>query len=265
MLTAQQITHFETFGFLLLRQAFTREEMEAITREAEVLWQEDLQHQPAGTRALHPTPFVEKSPLLAQLPEDDRIYLAIEQLLGPGFVWGGSEGSRLIFSEADTHEWHSDRAGQIDLQYTRIKIMIYLQEMKKQTGALRVIPGSHRPPLNRNLLALQPQQQGTSFKAFGVAGPDLPCFALEVQPGDVVVFNHYLYHGVYGKQDERRYIAMKFAAEPRSEEQIEALRAHGQDASYLDETFRHSQRPRIRSMVAKLLEWEEKMALPHSG
>ena len=259
MLTAQQIAHFETFGFLLLPQLFSPAEMEEMTREANALWQEDLRRRPDASGNQHMSPFLEKRPLLARLPEDDRIYLPIEQLLGAGFVWGGSEGNKGSFNETHDHQWHADRAGQIELQYTRIKIMIYLQAMQKETGALRVIPGSHQLPLHRNLLVLQPQKAETSLNAFGVSGPDLPCFPVEVQPGDVVLFNHYLFHAVYGKQKERCYIAMKFAAEPKTEVHVEALRDHHQDASQLHEAFRNSQRPRIRGMVEKLLAWEKKL------
>jgi len=265
MLTEQQVNHFETFGMLLLRQLFSPAEMEEITAEAEAVWREDLVSQPEGQGHQHVVPFLEKRPLLARLPEDDRIYLPIQQLLGPGFVWGGSEGNKGSFNETRDHQWHSDRAGQIALQYTRIKIMIYLQAMTKDTGALRVIPGSHHAAFHQELLRLQPQQQQTSRAAFGVGGPELCCHPLEVEPGDIVLFNHYLFHAVYGKQEERSYVAMKFAAEPVTETQIEALRAHGQDASALDGAFRHSQRPRIRGMVDKLLEWERELGVAAPG
>ena len=89
MLTPAQIAHFETFGFLLLRRVFTSAEMVKITCEANQVWRENLERQLDGTRHQLVIPFVEKRPLLAQLPEDDRIYLPIEDLLGPGFVWGG--------------------------------------------------------------------------------------------------------------------------------------------------------------------------------
>ena len=201
-------------------------------------------------------PFVELGPALTQLPEDDRIYLPMEQLLGPRFVWGGSEGVSGSFNETKDHNWHCDRAGQIDLQYRRIKIMIYLQPMRKDTGALRVIPGSHHTPFHCSLLPLQAQHQESCPGAFGVDGPDLCGYPLETDPGDAVVFNHYLFHGVYGKQDVRRYVALKFAAEPTTQAHYEALRPHRQAAASLDESYRHSDRPRVKGMVQKLLEWE---------
>ena len=261
MLSAQQLAHFETFGFLLLRQVFPAAEMAQIIGAAEDHWQEVLQSQADAAEEVHPTRFVEERPLLARLVEDDRIYLPIQQLLGPGFVWGGSEGHKNLMETSPPHEWHCDRFGEIDLHYTRIKIMIYFQPMQKETGTLRVLPGSHRLPFHRDLAeGLHPSQGRTSCKAFGVDGADLPCFPLEVTPGDVVVFNHYLFHGVYGEQNKRRYIAMKFADAPQTEAHYEALRAHGQDASCLAAEFRYSDRPRIKGMVEKLLEWEEKLA-----
>ena len=260
MLSAQQLAHFETFGFLLLRQVFPPVEMEEIIGAAEDYWQEVLKGEPDDSEGVHPVQIVEKRPRLSRLVEDDRIYLPIQQLLAPGFVWGGSEGHKSLTEIRPPHEWHCDRFGEIDLHYTRIKIMIYFQPMQKETGTLRVLPGSHRLPFHRDLEVLHPSKGGISRKAFGVDGADLPGFPLEVTPGDVVVFDHYLFHGVYGEQSKRRYLAMKFADAPQTEEHYESLRAHGQDASYLADQFRHSERPRIKAMVEKLLEWEENVS-----
>lgn len=258
MLTEQEIAHFETFGFLVLRQLFSPEEMAAMMEETDALLaaNEGIRNGPSHHSV---APFVELSERLRGLPEEDRIFTSVEQLLGEGFVWGNSEGVSGSFNESNDHQWHSDRAGQIDLQYTRLKIMIYLQSMRKDAGALRVIPGSHHQLFHRELLRLQPQQLGTAREAFGVDGAELCCHPVEVDPGDVVMFNHYLYHGVYGKQSLRKYIALKFAARPETEIEYDALKPHKQDASSLHDSYRNSERPRIRSMVAGLLEWEDRL------
>jgi hypothetical protein len=256
MLTAQQISHFETFGFLELRQLFPADEIAAFIDEADGLMGA-LEGRRSGPSHHAISPFLECGEALAYLPEDDRIYGPIGKLLGPGFVWGGSEGVSGSFNETNDHEWHSDRGGQIDLQYRRIKIMIYLQPMRKEAGALRLIPGSHHAPFHRRLMQLQ--TQGRSHEIFAVDGCDLSCFPVEVAPGDVVMFDHYLFHAVFGKQEVRRYIALKYAARPETEEQYEALRPHGQDASELHDSFRHSERPRVQAMVEKLLYWEARL------
>jgi len=90
--------------------------------------------------------------------------------------------------------------------------------MQKHSGALRVLPGSHHLDFNKRLQVLQPQGQNTSLEAYGVPGPELACLSFEVQPGDVVIFNQYLFHAVYGKQEGRSYIALKFAATPATVE-----------------------------------------------
>ena len=95
----QQLIQFKTFGFIILRQVFSPGEMAEIADEADSLWREDAAE--SGDRDGHQNvaPFVEKRPLLARLPEDERIYQPLRQLLGAGFVWGGSEGNRGSFNE----------------------------------------------------------------------------------------------------------------------------------------------------------------------
>ena len=268
MLTPAQVAHYETFGFLLLRRIFTPAEIANITCEANQIWRDDLERQPDENPYQIVVPFVEERPRLAQLPEDDRIYLPIVDLLGPGFVWGGSEGHKGSFTERNLLQWHSDRPDTIGVHYARIKVMMYLQPLQKQTGALRVIPGSHHMPFRQHLRALHQGMDGsaqndTSLRTFGVPGPDLPCHPLEVQPGDVVMFTEHLFHAVYGKQDGRSFITikfLKFAAEPRTERHFEILRADDGGFGLLHEAFRGSLRPRIRDMVEKLRGWEEKLS-----
>ena len=89
------------------------------------------------------------------------------------------------------------------------------------------MPGSHRPPFYDHLDRLNHIQSRPEETPFGVAGPDLPGYALEVEPGDAVFFNQHLYHAVFGKQADRRYIALKFAAKPTTPRHFEGLRKHG--------------------------------------
>ena len=126
MFSDQQLNHFRTFGFVRLRQLLDSKEMERITE----LTNRTLAAEPARPDVypghVHVAPFMEKVPELALLPEDERFYAAAEQLRGAGFVWGGSEANRGSFNATNSHSWHCDRIGQIHLNYTRLKIMIYL-------------------------------------------------------------------------------------------------------------------------------------------
>lgn len=130
-----------------------------------------------------------------------------------------------------------------------------------------MIPNSQNEPLRGKLWALHEGQDSTaqtdiSQVAFGVAGPDLPCHALEVEPGDVVLFDDRLYHAIYGKREGRSFITtkyVKFATEPRTTADFDILKSNDSGFGLLTDTFRNSQRPRIQAMVGKLRDWEQRL------
>ena len=167
MLTAEQISYFETFGFLVMRQYFSTQETDAITREFDELIETDRKGKPfEGKERQAVSAFVEKSPSLMPLLEDDRIYEPSEQLLGPDFVWSGSGGNLYVGDSG----WHSDDSVP---GYDRIKIEANLDPVTKDTGCLRVIPGSHRLPLHGDLKRLRLKRTEPSLLAFGVKGADM--------------------------------------------------------------------------------------------
>jgi|GEM_PF-6286869 ectoine hydroxylase-related dioxygenase (phytanoyl-CoA dioxygenase family) len=146
MLAPGQKAHFDVFGFVIFRQAFNREEIEKITSEAEIIWEERRKKNPSQDDGLSSHEFVELRPTLTNLLVDDRIHGTIEGLLGPNFIFAGSEGQVTCHRY---HGWHTDRPGdEEELSYHRIKVMIYLDPLDKNNGCLRVIPGSHRLPLH---------------------------------------------------------------------------------------------------------------------
>ena len=246
MLTPQQVAHFDTFGFVLFRQAFSAEEMAAITSAAEESWQSSPQEIEAEER--RNSFFLERNPQLAWLAPDERIYTAVTELLGPELLWVGSEGN---VSSRNTVRWHPDRKYYLSgeehwMDFVQIKIMIYLDDIDRDSGCLRVIPGSHKMPFHKSLAN---QELNPESQPFGVDGPDIPCVALTSQPGDVVLFNHTLWHGAFGGSARRRYIALKFAAWPTADYHIDSLRKYGTGVFEPHENFVNSDDVRIRDMV----------------
>ena len=277
MLTQQQISHFDVFGFLVVRQLFSPEEMDAVASEFEDILTQDRQGRAfTGENRQAVFAFVEKGPIVAGLAEDDRIYGPIEQLLGPGFIWGGSDGNLYVGDTA----WHSDsRPDPIEYRYVRIKVAMYLDPVTRDTGCLRVFPGSHRPPLHEDLEPLRhlrrkqpgyagktaPSEAGpASDTPFAEESAELPGFPLESQPGDVAFFNQRLWHSSFGGRTGRRMFTLNYGQDPVSEEQIElvkmvyrsSLEATGKlqftptYRMHVDR-FLDSDRPRIQRMMAK--------------
>ena len=252
MITAEQKAHFETFGFLFLRQALSQDEINDVIREAEEVMKTERGGRPrAQEEEQSVAPFVELSPKLSPLAEDDRIYGTVEQLFGPDLIWAGSEANVTVDSVTD---WHADRHGESQLGYDRVKVMLYLDTVTADHGALRVIPGSHRMPLYMDLdVQMVELRQDPQAQPFGVEGSDLPGFPLESNPGDVVFFNHNLYHAVYNGWAGRRYIALKYAENPRSPEDVDKLTELASGVFNVHDSFLNSQSPRIRGMVDRLM------------
>ncbi len=255
MLTPEQESYFDTFGFLFLRGYFPPDEMEAIIREFDKVMTEERGGKPFAGEEQGVTTIVEHNPFFTELVENDRIYKVVEQLMPMDFIWSGSEGNLTTHGE---HRWHADRQGVAEVDYIRIKVMIYLDPVTKERGCLRVIPGSHRLPLHTDLQPLIAQKADSCPKTFGVTGAELPCFPLEAQPGDVVFFNHCLWHGMFGGFVGRRYIALKFAAKPTTDAHIASLQRWSPYTLKPNPAFVNSDRLRIRGMVEDITALELK-------
>ena len=262
MITAEQLAYFETFGYLVLRQAFSKEEMNAISEEFDRMLYEERQGEPfPGKTRQSLYGIAEKSALLTGLVvEDDRIYETVECLFGPGFLWLCSEGNLYVGDTA----WHPDGT---NLDYTSMKVSLYLEPLSKDTGCLRVIPGSHRAPFHEDL---KPGQQSTGtakFEKFGMEGAKIPACALESQPGDVLFMDCNLWHAAFGGDAGRRHLAVNFVPEPKSEENVAKMRSnyegdleritrlqYSQPGRLFSDAFLHSDRPRIRRLASKWVE-----------
>ncbi len=259
MLTPEQKAHFDTFGFLVIRQAFSSQEMKTLTGETERMFDEHLRKKPVDENEvidffrIHIDYFVEQSTILTDFLVEDRIYQVIEDLLGPEFIWVGSEGNR---SDGPKSEWHPDRRSYLkgeepDINYVRIKVMIYLDKLTKDTGSIRFIPGSHRMPFHQELGI---QEEKLSTRPFGVAGKDIPCFPVESTPGDIVFFNQCLWHAVFNGWKGRRFVAFKFAEKPTTRRHLNTLYQYQKENVKPHDIYRKSDHPRIRRMAVDITE-----------
>lgn len=251
MITAEQIAHFHTFGFLALTQAFSCNEMAEINGVFDGLLEKDRQGQPLLDeqqqsryhRLQSVYGIAERHPLLTGLVVDDRIYEPVCQLLGAGCRWLCSEGHRYL---GDTR-WHPDGGSTQD--YFFIKVSLYLEPLTKDTGCLRVIPGSHRLPLYDALKRLA-DREGPADRPtpqIDVPGPEVPAFPLESTPGDIFFLNMNLWHASFGGKPGRRHLALNFTPEPTLPEHITLLKKDYQGILNLMEQVQHGPSERVFS------------------
>jgi hypothetical protein len=197
-LTEQQITFFKTFGFLSFPGLLADRAAE-IDRAFEAVW--DVKggghngrvHD--GTARSCIVPFIDQSEILSSLLDDPRIYAIASGLLGDDFNYMGSDGNYYV---GDTR-WHSDGWHK---EILHIKLAFYLDPLTEQTGALRVIPGSHR--IGDTFADDLQSQIRKSDELWGKEGNAVPAIALETKPGDLVCFNHNTKHAAFGGNTHRR-------------------------------------------------------------
>lgn len=257
MLTDGQIAHFDAFGFLFLQQLLTPEEVATMKRESTEIFDDDRGDTPFdGQKRQAVEPFFERRPFLTSLLDDDRIHSIPESLLGPDFLLFATAGNLHV---GDT-QWHGvelSHSPPDELKLKSVKIAFYLDPLNRDSGSLRIIPGSHRPPLAKRLQVLSDQHDDPSLQPFGVSGADMPAVALESRPGDVVVFTENVFHGAFGGSPGRHQLEVSFGECPKTEAQFDYLKKLYDGWKYTlhpSETFINSDRPRIRRMVSLLVE-----------
>jgi hypothetical protein len=197
-LTDQHIRYFKTFGFLKF-PGMLSDSIAEITAEFEKVWHgrggghDGRLHDGKARSCI--VPFIDQRERLAALVDDPHILGIATALLGDDFNYMGSDGNYYV---GDTG-WHSDGW---HTHIIHIKTALYLDRLTGDTGALRVIPGSHL--IGDRYAQMLQDDIRASEALWGIHGRDVPAIALDVTPGDVLVFNHNTKHAAFGGNDRRR-------------------------------------------------------------
>jgi hypothetical protein len=164
MLTTDQVDHFRTFGFVVLR-GYLDDRTGALCAEADAAVR-DAYTATYHERVIdgisgHYLPMASRlTPVSASLVCDDpRFADAAEQLLGDAVIPECPEGV-LYFFEAG---WHTDDG----IGVRGVKFAAYFDELDAGTGALRLVPGSHHPEQNARLAAYSKRRGSTGDDAEG--------------------------------------------------------------------------------------------------
>jgi len=208
---AQQRAFFETFGFIKL-PGLLKNEIDTIIAEFEAVFPDKgLKHD--GKKRTSVIPFVDQRPVLSALLDHPGIVEAVSNLIGPDFNYVGSDGN---YYTGDT-TWHRDSNYQTD---SYIKLALYLDPVARDTGCLRVVPGSHT---ERGLAMWDDVALRASEQKWGIHQRDIPVFPIESQPGDVLLFNHRTLHASFGGSAQRRMFTMNLGRRAKTSQEVDDL------------------------------------------
>jgi hypothetical protein len=211
---AQQKSFFETFGFLKLPGLLKKEVGHIISEFEAVFPQLGLKHD--GTKRTMIVQFVDQRPGLCALLDHPGVLEAVSNLLGPDFNYVGSDGN---YYTGDTG-WHRDSNYQTD---SYIKLALYLDPVARDTGCLRVIPGSHK---NEGIAMWEDTVLRASEGNWGIHQRDIPAYPLESEPGDVLLFNHRTLHASFGGSARRRMFTMNLGRRAKTSQEIDDLTSY---------------------------------------
>jgi len=211
-LTPQQVSFYETFGFLKV-PGLLRDDIDQIERGFEAVFADkehlrldiDVELHNNEPRTMVPQ-FIDKHPALAGLNRDPRIIGVVASLLGEQFEYAQSDGN-LYYCDS---EWHCDIYGS-PMDVRHVKLSIYLDSLRGDTGAPRLIPGTnHWKSEFAHSLRASFRNFGQIPSIYGVEGPEVPSVTLDSDPGDLLLWDFRTIHASYFGMPRRRLFTLNF-------------------------------------------------------
>ena len=206
MVSRADIAHFNRFGYAVLRRAFDpaplSDEIDRSFREgSRAPFAVDVAGGEISGRYL--PMMCERTPVSLALL--DQFADAAAELLGRPVLPVRAKG---VLYHGDTN-WHTDSVHDV----TSVGFVCYLESLRPDNGALRVLPTSHRHSL------------GSSVEARSATFATLPGLAIETEPGDAIVFDEHLCHASTGGSNRRQW-RVDFVADPTDADQEAAVRGY---------------------------------------
>jgi len=239
--TSGQQRHFDAFGFVQMRQVlaekclntFIQDYRRAISSSDLRLPFNGLGQAPAFVASC----MTEASPSVVDFATGDDTLELAEAFLGRPVVCVHA----FAYQRSEDTRWHSDN---IDARYQGLKLYLNLDAVDADSGALRVLVGSHHDQMRRKLI---PKRYETAEQQFGLAADQVPATILSARPGDLNAFDLRIWHAVCGTQTRRRVIELTYYNIPETLSEragfVAQVQAHQRQArvsgtSYYPKTWR---------------------------
>jgi hypothetical protein len=218
-LTRQSADAFQTFGFVVLRRFF---EPSPLAAEIDSVMADGLAADVSRSGDIRfqyvPMMTAETPVSLSLLDRAETVAAAL--LRGP-VLPTRAKGVRYF---GDT-PWHTDS----DSPLRSVGFLAYLEPVGVESGALRVLPGSHYPQFRDAIRALG---------AAGLAAPELPHHVVATEPGDMILLDEHLFHASFGGGIRRQWrtdyvnLPMDAEAENRTKSYFAGIFAPDWDGGY---------------------------------
>ncbi|HZM30523.1 MAG TPA: phytanoyl-CoA dioxygenase family protein [Acidimicrobiales bacterium] len=226
------IDHYRTFGYLVLRGFFDPDLVAALGGEVRAallaVHGEDRlgRPPPGGGMAVHEACLLGPwAPRTVDLVDGRALVGLAERLVGGAVLPSPADTQGKLY--LDHAPWHNDTG----ILVRAVKLVAYLEPLDRATGALRVLPASHRLP----------DAAFAHLYSLDVDVPDVPAQVLATEPGDVIAFDPLLWHATWGGGERLQWstLYVRDAVTPRGRDGLVEWFADGaSDVATLPEGFR---------------------------
>ena len=206
VLNSRQKKFFDDFGYLYLPGLMEDEVPWIIDEFENVFARSGVVHDGSARSSL--ATFIERNTRLCTLLDNPKVNGLLGGLLGANYNYLGSGGELYV----GDGQWHPDCH---DAPVRQVKWAMYLDALTRETGALRMVPGSHRQGWQGNL---------DTRALWGIGMEEVPCVVPDNAPGDVIVFDQQTLHNALGGGNRRRMINLLACSSCLNEAELAFLR-----------------------------------------
>lgn len=160
MLTPAQVELYNENGYLLVEDAVTPKELEALrriayefidrsrhVRESDDVYDLDEGHGPASPKLTRIKLPHKQHPLFWETVKGERISGVLRSLLGPNVCLQTSKLNTKAPGGGAAVEWHQDWAFYPHSNDSLLALGLMLEDVTEENGPLKVIPGTHKGPV----------------------------------------------------------------------------------------------------------------------
>ena len=214
MLTELEIGHFRAFGYVLLKDCLTSDEVHRLQRAFDRVIESDPRVDDArgdGTRNL--SFFAGTDDAFDELIEHPKIMEAMRDIDGAEFLY--TTGENMAAFAGDT-VWHCDYLPPHH-EFRPVKTAFYLDEMWVSDGALCLIPGTHHPSFAAAILRAVGYYGETGGPRLRMDASQVPAVPIETTPRDVVLWENHMWHHAPRRKDgkPRRAMFIQYFRDPK--------------------------------------------------
>jgi Phytanoyl-CoA dioxygenase (PhyH) len=190
-----EVDWFRSFGYLVLRRFFQPTQIEELREElvrtmlgvhGDGYYERPAMSGMAGHYTCLLGPW---APRTTEHVDSRRLVGLAERLVGGNVLPSPCDTQGVLYFGHSG--WHNDTG----LGVRGVKFVAYLEPLEADSGALRVLPGSHRAT---------PAALG-HLHSLDIGVFEVPSQVLATQPGDVIVFDPLLWHATSGGRDRHQW------------------------------------------------------------